>query len=429
MKFKRMVKESYAHPNADKAIADYRKRADLAEDVDVTLETINEDALTEAAIKNGVQKVDLRRMILGEETLGDAARVMEQEKEIVRTKTEIEEALDDLLEESEETSANGGHGNYPTLLIEGEAGIGKTSVVRQWCTEKGFNFFEYDLRQASPESFEGIVDSDPEDPFFLIRRISKELLIPLSEPNTIMFLDEYNRARTDIRQKMLGLILNHEMSVPLPYKDFEKCKKFYEPYGELSKKGTLYFPNLLFVVCAQNPYSVRYNGTYELDAAESDRMVKLTPEVNHQSVAQYLEKLFGGYVKTAEEKGDTKTATKNKNRIGMAKALLNDTEFFFDTVTEREKIYDEEGSSGKTLTPRSLEAVLRACDGTVDGLLKKWDRYCNRRKKSMVQTILGNYKELQDEANAALDGGSESPTFGTKRRPSAEVLRRLAELD
>lgn len=429
MKFKRIVKESYAHPNAEAAVNDYRTRAQLEEGVEVTPETINEDALTEAAIKNGVQKVDLRRMVLGEETLGDAARVMEQEKEIVRTKTEIEEALDDLLEESEEKRDNGGHGNFPTLLIEGESGIGKTSIVNQWCKRNGFNFFEYDLRQASPESFEGIVDSDPEDPFFLIRRISKELLIPLSEPNTIMFLDEYNRARTDIRQKMLGLILNHEMSVPLPYKDFEKCKKFYEPYGELSKKGTLYFPNLLFVVCAQNPYSIRYNGTYELDTAEIDRMVKKTPEVNHQSLIGYFTDLFEGQAKTAEKQGRADRVLKNKNRLGMAKTLLTDPEFFFDTPAERDKIYDEEGSSAKYLTPRSLEFLLTACDGTVAGLLRKWDSYCNKRKKSMVETILGKYTELQDEANAALDGGSESATFGTKRRPSAEVLRRLAELD
>ena len=429
MKFKRMVKESYAHPNAEAAVNDYRAHEQLAEDVELTPETINEDALTEAAIKNGVQKVDLRKMLLGEDTLRDAERAIEQEKEIVRTKTEIEEALDDLLEESEETTANGGHGNYPTLLIEGEAGIGKTSVVRQWCAEHGFNFFEYDLRQASPESFEGIVDNDPEDKFFLTRRISKELLIPLSKPNTVMFLDEYNRARTDIRQKLLGLILNHEMNVPMPYNDFEKSKEFYAPYGELQSRGTLYFPNLLFVVCAQNPYSIRYSGTYELDTAESDRMVKITPEVNHQAVAQYLEKLFNGYAKTAEEKGDMKAVTKNKNRVGMAKTLLNDPEFFFDTPQERDKIYDEDGSSGKTLTPRSLEAVLRACDGTVAGLIKKWDRYCNRRKKSMAETILGKYTELKDEANAALDGGSESATFGVKRRPGAEVLRRLNELD
>ena len=429
MKFKRMVKESYAHPNANKAIADYRKRADLAEDVDVTLETINEDALTEAAIKNGVQKVDLRRMILGEATLGDAARAIEQEKEIVRTKTEIEEALDDLLEESEEKRDNGGHGNFPTLLIEGESGIGKTSIVKQWCKRNGFNFFDFDLRQMSPEAFEGIVDNDPTDPFFLTRRISKELLIPLSRPNTIMFMDEYNRMRVDVRQKLLGLILNHTMNVPLPYKDFEKSKEFYAEYGELDESGSLYFPNLLFVVCAQNPANVRYSGTYELDTAEVDRMVKKTPEVNHQALIRYFTDLFEGQMKTAEKQGRPDRVLKNKNRLGMAKALLTDPEFFFDTPEERDKIYDAEGSSAKYLTPRSLEFLLTACDGTVAGLLRKWDSYCNKRKKSMAETILGNYKELQDEANAALDGGSESPTFGTKRRPSAEVLRRLSELD
>ena len=429
MKFRRKVIESYSHPNASKAINEYRNYAQLDENTIITSDNIDENALTEAAIKNGVQKVDLRRMLLGEETIGGAAREIEQTKEIVRSKTEIEEALDDLLEEAEETAANGGHGNYPTLLIEGEAGIGKTSVVRQWCSAHGFNFFEYDLRQASPESFEGIVDNDPEDAFVLTRRISKELLIPLSKPNTIMFLDEYNRARTDIRQKLLGLILNHEMTVPVPYKDFDKSKEFYAPYGELTSRGTLYFPNLMFVVCAQNPYSMRYSGTYELDTAESDRMVKITPEVNHQSVLEYLTRLFNGYADTAEAQGNTATAIKNKNRIGIARILLNDSTFFFDTPDERERIYDEEGSSGKTLTPRSLEALLRACDGTVDGFIKKWDKYCNRRKKSVAETILGNYTEITDKANAALDDKTDSKVFGARRGIGAELLKRLNDND
>lgn len=428
MKFRRLVKECYTHPNAQSAIDSYRKYANISSDTKIIEEEIDEQALTEAAIKNGVQKVDLRRMLLGEATLSDAARALEQEKEVVRTKNEIEEALEDLLEESQETRANGGHGNYPTLLIEGEAGIGKTSVVRQWCAENGFNFFEYDLRQASPESFEGIVDNDPEDAFFLTRRISKELLIPLSRPNTVMFLDEYNRARTDIRQKLLGLILNHEMSVPMPYKDFEKSKEFYAPYGELQPRGTLYFPNLVFVVCAQNPYSIRYSGTYELDTAESDRMVKITPEVNHSSVLAYLTKLFDGYRKTAEEKGDSKGVAKNTNRIGMATMLLTDSDFFFDTEAERDETYEKEGSSGKTLTPRSLEAVLRACDGTVNGLLKKWNNYCNRRKKSMVETILSNYTEVEDEANDALKGETSSEVFGKKAPLSIEILKRLEQV-
>ena len=425
MKFKR-VTESYAHPHSGSAISDYRRLVNLEEDIEITEDMIDERALSEAAVKNGVQKVDLRRMLLGEETIGDAAaRRMEQEKEIVRTKTEIEDALDDLLEESNETRANDSSGNFPTLLIEGEAGIGKTSVVRQWCKDHGFNFFEYDLRTASPESFEGIVDSDPEDAFFLTRRISKELLIPLSRPNTVMFLDEYNRARTDIRQKLLGLILNHEMTVPMPYKDFEKSKEFYAPYGELTARGSLYFPNLLFVVCAQNPYSARYGGTYELDKAETSRMTKLVPEVNNEAVLDYLTRLFTGYMKTAEAAGDTKGVVKNQNRIGIARTLLNSDQFWFDTAEERETTYDTEGSSGKDLDPRSLEALLRKCNGTVADFLKKWNSCCNRKKKSIAETILKQYTEVEDQANKALDAGSESTVFGTAKRPSARILARL----
>ena len=56
MKFKRIVKESYAHPNAEAAVNDYRTRAQLEEGVEVklpkSLEIINEYAFKESKIKN-----------------------------------------------------------------------------------------------------------------------------------------------------------------------------------------------------------------------------------------------------------------------------------------------------------------------------------------------------------------------------------------
>lgn len=416
MKFKRVMNESYVHPHSEDAISTYRRLANLKEDTKV--QEIDEWALNEAAIQHGVQKSDLRHMVLGEDVSLDAAsRALEAEKEIVRSKSDIEEALDEMLD-SAEINHDTGNFNFETLLIEGEAGIGKTSIVSQWCKEHGFTFYKYDIRQASPESFEGVIANDPDELKFAMRKISRELLIPLSKPNNVFFIDEYNRGRSDIRQKLLDLILNHKLAVPMIADDFEATAKFYEKYGQLQEDGTLYFPNLLFVVCAQNPYGPRYGGTHELDAAEVARFKVRNPEVINEQVLQYLTAMFNNQIEKFTELGKMGRVKQVKNKIAMAELLLRSPDFFFDTTAERDIIYNKYGNTGKYLDPRSFEFLLNGSNGTVENVLKRWNDYCNRDKKPMAENILKDFKEVDDVANEVLDDGTDSDVF--KRTASAK---------
>lgn len=426
MKFKKLAKESYIAPDKDKAIASYRTFAQLDENFEITAENLNEWALNEAAVKSGIQKADLRHMILGEDiSLDAAARQMEAEKEIVRTKSDIEEALDDTLHTAKRKHRAGSRSNYPTLLIEGEAGIGKTAIVRSWCSENNLSFFSYDIRQASPESFEGVVASDPKNAQFVMRKISRELLIPLSRPNCVMFIDEFNRGGPGIRAKLMDLILNHRMQVPFISDDFDESKEFYAQYGDLEEDGNLYFTNLLFVVCAQNPYSDRYSGTYELDSADVDRMQILHPEVNYESVLQYITKKCNQEIKQLEAENDAEGIKELKGQLAIATKLLRSPDFAFDSTEERERIYNKYGNTGKCLTPRSLEFALEGCNGTKESFLRLWKSYCNIDKLEMATNILSDYVDAEDEATAAVQSETESPLFSTKQRVSTRLQQAL----
>lgn len=428
MKFKRMIKESYEHPNAEKAIGTYRRLAGLEEGVAVDPERIDEYALNEAAIEHRVPKADLRHMILGEEiTVGDLDRQMEAEKELVRTKTEIEELLDDTYRTARKMHKTRRRTNFPTILIEGEAGIGKTSIVKQWCKENGLNFFSYDIRQASPESFEGVVATDPKDLQFVTRKISRELLIPLSRPNCVFFIDEYNRVNGGMRNKFMDLILNHRMQVPFIDDDFEASKEFYAKYGELEEDGSLFFPNLLFVVCAQNPYNERYSGTYELDAADVDRMKIAHPNTENEAVLQYMTREIKKDIAELDpaDEEDKEFIKEFKGQLAIATKLLRDPKFYFDTTEERDKIYRKYGSVGKNLTPRSFEFVIRDSKGTKDSVLKMWDYYCNKDKKETVEAILSDYVDVEDEATAALKVGTDSSVLSNNVPASVRILQKL----
>lgn len=408
------------------AIRDYKKFANLEESVEVT--DIDEWALTEAAIKHNIPKRDLRHLVLGEDvTIDQAAREVEASKEEAHTKSQVEEALDEMLEQVQEMGALGSRSNFPSLLLEGEAGVGKTGIVESWIKENGFNYESLNLSSANPEMFKGVIDRHPKVDVFVIRKISTELLIKFKQPNTIFFLDEYNRGDKKVRNIFLDLMLNHRLQVPLTGDD-ELDKELYAPYGELQvgRDGNkmLFFPNLLFVVAAQNPYSHRYSGTYPLDSAEVGRMRVEYVETDPLVVKNYL-------IKKQKEKldkvTDEKIREKIMGRIALTDKILSDPSFNFDTPKEREDIYDE-NPTGKTTNPRDFEFLINACDGTKASLLKLWDKFMSYKKKGLVQTILSDYVDVQDKANDALKGGSKSPVFAKTVSNSEKLFNAFPDL-
>lgn len=427
MKFRKEIVESTSvSPRHQKAISTYRRYANIAEDVEITESNIDEWALNEAAFGCNIQKHDLRHILLGEDvSIDQAARELEAQKEEVKDKTDIEEALDEKLKLAQRMHRRGTKNGYPVILIEGEAGIGKTSIVNQWASDNGLHFVNYDIRTASIESFQGIVANhpDPEKSYLVIRKVSEELLLPLSKPDTVLFIDEYNRSKPSVRNALLDLLINHKMAVPV-LGDYEEAKKLYSKYGELEENGYLYFPNLLFVVAAQNPPSQRYSGTQELDAAELDRFELFHRNVKNSEVLKFLIKDITADLEADVRDGDEEAAQEDRGRIEIAKTLLSSPDFYFDTTEEMDDLYSD-NPSNKYLSPRSFANLLKNSNGTKDDVLKKWTRFCNHSKKNTAETILKNYVDIDDKANSALKQETESDVFAKKDTPGVRLRQLL----
>ena len=125
------------------AIRDYKKFANLEESVKVT--DIDEWALNEAACKYAVRKFDLKDALLTEDiTIDQAARELEAETETAQTKGQIDDALDKALKRAR--SMKGAKGDFPNILLVGDAGAGKTAIVNQWAKANGINLVYKDAK-------------------------------------------------------------------------------------------------------------------------------------------------------------------------------------------------------------------------------------------------------------------------------------------
>ena len=85
------------------------------------------------------------------------------------------------------------------LLLIGPAGLGKTSMVKQFAAAKGVNVYEYRAAYAEPGDLKGLCN--PEDG--IMKFLRPEDLPPESDENCILFFDEINRASTSVMNCIL----------------------------------------------------------------------------------------------------------------------------------------------------------------------------------------------------------------------------------
>lgn len=322
---------------------------------------------------------------LNEDTLANAvnqaANEMENEPEIIIDKAEykgdIEKALDKCLATSRRAILTGDSEGFLNALLIGQAGTGKTSRVKEWARKNNITLFEVDAKTLDPTDMGGIVARDDANKRRSIKLSSSEF-DPLDRPNSVLFLDEYNRAASDVRGTLLELINNHVVN------DNE------EPSGKR------FLPNLLFTVIAINPANGSYN-TDELDVAELSRFKQVPVAMDPISLLSHLESVF---TKNMEKLADYPEEVKaERGRLEIAKTLLNDRSFEFDNM-------DDEAEAVRygtpILNPRSLTNLLKASDGTKEDFLSEWNSICNPSKKGMAERILANYQDVDDKANDAL---------------------------
>ncbi len=149
------------------------------------------------------------------------------------------------------------------LLLMGPAGLGKTSIVKQYAADKGVKVFEYRAAYCEPGDLKGLCNPDKDGE--TMRFLRPEDFPPESEENCILFFDEINRASTAVMNCILqatdgsGRIATHKLP-----------------------KGCL-------VIAAVNPDDASHN-VNSMDFALVNRFNIVSLEYDHSAILDYAKK-------------------------------------------------------------------------------------------------------------------------------------------
>ena len=396
-------------------LRDYRRLAALDESVEITKDNIDESIVSRIAGRNYLEKEAVVEALLGESlsesaeqlvespTIGDEAEKLadKMDADVVDNSDEVFAELNRALATNQRLLRRGKKDGFTNILLTGPAGVGKTSRVKQWAAKNGVNLYIRKAMDLDTTDMGGAITPDKEGK--KVNRLTSVEWDPLDRPNSVLFLDELNRAASDVRGQLLTLVNNHTVS------------DTHEPSGER------FLPNFLFTIAAINPAGADYE-VGELDDAEYDRFTEVPVIANKRSLLKYLTAEFDKDIAACKDEEDLKVL---KGQKQLVVTLLSHRDFVFDTMADKEK--QKEAAQRKSLSPRSFEAAINNCDGTKADLLHVWVSACGASSKSMVERILANYKDIDDKANDALEFESESEIFNSKPKLSSRIRDRLAK--
>lgn len=319
---------------------------------------------------------------------------------------DIEKALDRSLTVARRNVASG-RGDYPNLLFIGNAGTGKTGRIKSWAQKNHINLVTVSAATMDDTDLGGALAPN------LSKGVAQKLASTQfdelgTEKDSVLFLDEWNRAPASVRGTLLTLIQDH--TVPDPR----------------VKGSQRFLPNFLFTVAAINPADINYN-TDKLDDAELGRVRKMHIKGDKFVTLGYIHHIWEKQIKQAAN--DPQSLKELQGQLALADTLIRDPKFDFDDADAIEQSHDAEdkgAGNGLVLNPRSFTNLLSYCDGTKQDFLDLWNDYCNSLDKPMIEAILKNYTDKQDKANDALKGGTDSDVFQTpeqKRQARIDALK------
>lgn len=368
---------------------EYRRYANISDTEPITDETIDTYALNRTSCENNYDvhtlRKDLTESVLLEDEDDDSTVEDEADKianqldaEVVEDEDIMFKALDWALDANLEEIESGGR-DFKNLLFVGDAGVGKTSRIEQWAAKNNINLFSVKASVMDDTDTGGAVGLNPDDPRTVIK-LSPTEFDHLEKPNSVLFLDEFNRAKDSVRGTLLTLINDHKIA------------------DNRVDGGARFFPNFLFTIAAINPPTLDYN-TLEMDRAERDRFREIYVPADWGVWCRWM---IGELKKRLETVKNDKFKKRLEGRLAIINHLYNSKEGvnIFDSKE------DMRNSSNKLITsPRSLTRLLTGCDGTKDDFLAKWNECCNSNKRKTVEIILDNYEDIDDKANDALRQG------------------------
>ena len=332
----------------------------------------------------------------------DSAEKVLDNPEVYSGEGDIEKALDRALRNNRQQIRNGSR-DFINVLFTGPAGTGKTKRIQAWAKKNNINLVKTIAGTMDEADLGGLPAADLADRV-AVKLSTTQFDSLQTEPNSVLFLDEWNRAPQGVRATLLNLIQDHQIP----------------DYRE--KTGMRFLPNFLFTVAAVNPSDdIGYN-TDELDDAELGRVIEYEVAPDSKAWLDYTRAALNSQLKHAEKnpnKAESEQDIKEiKGRLGIAEKLVTDPRFSFDSSYDIEKskeAKENHAGNGKILTYRNLTDVLDASDGTKDDFLDLWNRKCNSLKKPTVEEILRDYKDVDDVANSALKNDTDSTVFQSKK--------------
>lgn len=360
---------------------------------------LNEATIEQAAkeygsgVKKAANDIQAGQVVDGEEPLGMMGR-----------------ELDAALAAAREAQDFGEIGGVNVLFV-GRGGTGKTYTVKKWAQQRGINLVEKDAKTMDPSDLGGVVARryDAEgNATNTVTKLSNTEFDELDKPNSVLFLDELNRARKDVAGALLTLINDHVINDQT------------QPSGKRLLKG------FLFTIAAINP-NKSGNEVNSLDNPMRSRFKTVDVESNPQESIEHFEYKFGKQIEKLKAMGKPERIPVVQGRLELAKKLLSDPRFEFDG-DEEEEIAQDEGLP--VLNPRSFSRLLTATNGTKESLLANWSGFCNPEKYNVVEDILSDYVDVDDKANDALKFDGDNPFAKAKAQQRAQksIYDQIADL-
>lgn len=368
----------------------------------ITKKRLHEDGDVKLAGQTLGQKVDggdtddaEEAGLISKKTADKTDEVLGDDTDVYSGPGDIEKALDETLATNLDEIETEGR-NFQNILFVGEAGTGKTSRIKAWARKNHINLVIKLAATMDETDLQGALA--PNMSKLRAVRLRTNDFDALNLPNSVLFLDEWNRAPTNIRGTLLTLIQDH--TIP-------------DPDGE---GGVLFLPNFLFTVAAVNPSDGDYNVT-PLDSAEKGRVRIEYVASDPLLIMRYIQFECNKAIAKAKKKNSPNLARIIKRYTGMknmATKILSDPRFSFDDTQDVRKSLDDPNGNQLLLNPRTLTNCLLNSNGDVDWFISHWNSYCNSHKKQMIQDILKDYKDADDKANSVFDNPSDSVIFKDK---------------
>lgn len=386
----------------------YRIWAGLKENESIDLKNLDKWAVRRTCCENNWPEDSFMKDLteelseqkpLTEETIGQAAEKINAEVVDISDEDDDEHnyifsALDRALKRALLIQGKQLKRQYPNIMLHGEGGLGKTAMVSQWANRNNINLVNKKASTMDETDLGGAMSPSTERKG-IAQRLTTDDFDSLDKPRSVLFLDEYNRARPEVRTPLMELVNNH--IIP----------------DNREASGFRFLPNFLFTVAAINPDTKKHR--YEvipLDSAEMTRFshIDVVPIIKSFK-SHILKELKGELDAIGDDEDFADLILETKGKIKLAETILNSDEFRFDDTKQRDDDWSTPGYNKIPLDYRSFEQAIMNSDGTKEGLLAVWKQNSNNLRYDMIEDILENYVDVDDKANDVLKGGADSEIF------------------